>query len=738
MNKTLVRPISESTLKTDLNDLAHALVRETAMAAKKVAIYGNAHPVAEKAIAKPFVYLSQVFHYRHFVTLNLQRGFLHLSNIRLKDSVFTAQLIQLMQMQEIQAILFRDTITQEDFAKFLDRLVHRTPSHNVNARIIELLRKDGVESIEVNSELSVQLFEEQKQYRGDVDGDFTIKRLALDQVGEDIRVLAELQTADSEALLKRGIDFYPEIIAYVIPEKIISMSANRLQQQLSRWADELKTTDCGDRDRQLSRFMSIIQVIERHPQRKEIVSDIDPETVKSITGATMNMDRSSATGRIKIESRTQLEIILETVFTTGSKRYGTAEFTDAFERLTRTGQQAAAIETLNYLIERMTDTDPDFRQRALDLATSAVDSLKSPTDDTVLGKAVDALVNRLATHRETYEFSELISSVFAKCMAQSRYDLTARLTGEMARRRQVVDGVTVYDSMAVKKGFGNINSPVVIRQLVDEIMRASNPRLEHVRGTMVAIGSEDIALALAEIIAHPLRSVRQQSLRILAELGKSSLRVFTRILVDDTWFEREQGRMELPDARWYVVRNSIFVLGNLNDPEGVVPLRLRISDSDPRVRREIVRSLEKIGGEEAIDLLALMAEDHIRTIAEAAVIAIGVIGDRDAAPILIDIVRRNPEVSIRTILALGKIGGPQARDWLTASLVDDDRLSQMVTGKTAKDDVRAAIVRALGSIGDNECIESLKKYQSSLSTAQRIFFKNSPVQQALSEVLARH
>lgn len=707
------------------------------MAAKKVAIYGSNHPVAEKAVSKPFVFLSQIFHYRQFVTFNLQKGYLHLSNIRMKESVFTAQLIQLMQMQEIHAILIRDSVTNAHLSAFLNHLVHRTPSYSANARIADRLRHEHITSVEVNSESAVRMFEEQKQYRGDVDGDFSIRRIALDQVGDDVRLLAELQTADSNVLLRHGIDFFPEIIAYVIPEKIIALPAARIHQQLSRWAAELKDTHRAERDVELTRFLTVMKIIERHPDRDEIVAGIDAESMGSAVIANEPSDRSTETGRIKIESRTQLEIILETVFTSGSNRYGATDFVDAFERLTRTGQQVLAVETLHYLINRMTDPNPDFRQRALDLASSAVDNLTKRTDVVVLEKTVEALAMRLSTRQETYEFSELIATVFSKCMVEQRYDLTASLTREMAGRRQMVDGVTVYDTMAIKKAFANINQPVAIRQLVEELMKSANPQIDKVRETLVAIGSEEVALALSEIIAHPIRAIRQQSLRTLAELGKASLRVFTRILVDDAWFERELGRQELPDGKWYVVRNSIFVLGNLNDPEGVVPLRLRISDPDTRVRREIIRSLEKIQGEEAIDLLALMAEDPIHTIAEAAVIAVGVIGDRDAVPILIDIVRRNPSVSLRAILALGKIGGSEARDWLTKTLADDSGLGEMVAGKVAKDDFRAAIVRALGLIGDSDSIESLRKYQGTLSAAQRIFFKNSPVQQALSEVLAR-
>ena len=76
-------------------------------------------------------------------------------------------------------------------------------------------------------------------------------------------------------------------------------------------------------------------------------------------------------------------------------------------------------------------------------------------------------------------------------------------------------------------------------------------------------------------------------------------------------FARDPQRHELPDDKWYVVRNSIFVLGSLRDPGGVAALRARIDDHDIRVRREIVSALEKIGGDEALDCLTLMADDPI-------------------------------------------------------------------------------------------------------------------------------
>ena len=227
------------------------------------------------------------------------------------------------------------------------------------------------------------------------------------------------------------------------------------------------------------------------------------------------------------------------------------------------------------------------------------------------------------------------------------------------------------------------------------------------------------------------------SLKILAELGKASLRIFSRIIMDDTWFERESDRHELPDNKWYVLRNSIFVLGSLRDEEGLVPLRLRISDNDVRIRREIVSALEKIGGEEAIDLLILMAEDPFQEIRNSAINAIGIIGNTDIVPLLIDIARRNPTESIKIITVLSNLGGEEVIRFLSSILEDPVALADIAGGRISKDELRLAIIKAIGKLGDKKALESVKNYQDTLSTTQKILFRSSPVQKAISDILSK-
>jgi HEAT repeat protein len=235
-----------------------------------------------------------------------------------------------------------------------------------------------------------------------------------------------------------------------------------------------------------------------------------------------------------------------------------------------------------------------------------------------------------------------------------------------------------------------------------------------------------------------MRSVRQLTLKILAELGKSSLKVFSSIVYDDHMFERDDTRRELSDEPWYVIRNSIFVLGSLQDEQGVAPLRARIADKDARVRREIVSALEKIGGEDAIDCLTLMADDQLQEVSDASIIAIGLIGNADTAPLLLDIARRNPRNGIKAVTGMGKLGGGQAREFLGELLSDSEKLAELAGGATSKDELRVAAVKALGQIGDTDAIDHIRSFKESQSTAAKLLFKNSTVNKAISEILARH
>ncbi|MFZ5980277.1 MAG: HEAT repeat domain-containing protein [Candidatus Zixiibacteriota bacterium] len=732
------KQVNESILKTDLNELAHSLVRELAMACKKLAIYGPRHPVALKSLAKPYFHFGKIFFFKRYVNFNLQHGELYVLNIRLKDTVFNSHIIQFMQLRDIAAILFDQKMTEEDFANFMEQFVTRVSPKDRYYQLSKYLEEKNISAIEVNSHRAYEIFEKTKLYRGDVEGDYSIKQFCLNQLGADIKVMVGFADTREERLLENFIDFYRPVVDYILPEKIASIPGEDIRKVLTGLADKVNTCDRSEeKSEYFARIMSIFKLVTDHPQYDFIVEHLDSELRQQILQTGKLDHKETETGKIRINLQNRIEDLLEEFFVPEKEGYDIFAFSDVFQRMLKTGQQGKAIEIISRLTDYLSSPDPLFRQKALDILVSIVGVMRPDVDRSVMDSIVNDVVTRLATRRETYEYSELIWQLFEKCFQTERYDLMAKICTNLAMRRQVNEGVILYDSVTVKKTFENINRPAIIDDLIKIMIKANHDDSGYIKETLIAIGSEEIAFALSQIISHPIRQIRQMSLKILAELGKASLRIFSRIIMDDTWFERDSDRHELPDNKWYVIRNSIFVLGSLRDEEGLVPLRLRISDNDVRIRREIVSALEKIGGDEAVDLLVMMAEDPVQEIRNSAINAIGIIGNIDVVPLLIDIARRNPTEAIRVVTVLGNLGGADTSRFLSGLLEDPVALADITGGRISKDELRLTIIKAIGKLGDKKALESVKNYQENLSTTQKILFKNSPVQRAISEILSK-
>jgi HEAT repeat protein len=732
-------PIKESLLSTDLSETAHAFIRELAMACRKMSIYGTGHPQSVRAIEKPFMLLSHILRFRTPATVNVLRGQLYVLNILLKDTVFNGQILQYLQALDVNAILFRRSTIIDEFTTLIESMVSRDKTYDPRFQLANYLREHGIESIESNSQLAYSLFEDRKQYRGDVSGDFTVRRLALDQLGSDLHVLGMIEDADPEALLKLGIDFDSSIVEYLLPERMASLSAASVRQVLLDLGRQIKTQTADDtlKEDTTNRYMRLFKLVSYHPEREKITADLEDRLKGRNAEINSGFDEGSATGAIRMQHMRRIDSLMEELFSSDNRNYDVTEFCDCFSRLLKTGQGVKARDVVIQLIDYMGTTDAGYRQKALNLVGAVIGQLNMVTDLEVLESTVATVVARMDSHRETYEYSELIWKLFAVCHSEEQYELMARLTAAMAQRRTVIDNVTVYDSMAVKKAFENISQPETVQRFIGGIIRANHEQAGYIKQILAAIGSEEIALALSRIISHPVRTVRQLTLKILAELGKASLKVYSHILMDDAMFQRDAERHELPDEKWYVIRNSIFVLGSLHDQQAVPALRARLSDTDVRVRREIAASLEKIGGEEAVDCLMVMAEDTAPEVRNAAIIAIGLVGKAEHAPLLIDIARKNPAECLKAVVALGKLSGADACAFLGGLLDDPAALADLAGGRVSRDDLRAGIIRALGQIGDREAIDKVRQFAESQSAASKLLFKNSPVNRAISEVLEK-
>ncbi len=735
------KTVTESTLNQNLNELSQSLVRELAMAAKKVAIYGTGHPVSVRSMGKPLLYFSRLFNIKRYVNINMYKGDLYVLNISQPDNIFTKEIIKFMQIQDVKSILFEEDMSTREFTVFIDHFVKRTNISNHNNQLGPYLRSNGIKSIEANSEKGFNFFESNRQYRGDVDGDFSVRNFALDQLSQDIQVLSEINSKGITLLEKYQIDFHADIIEYILPEKIASIDSEKIIGKFNKLnrGSENRENSGNLKEDELSQVdvQSLISLLEFHPDKENIVESLDSDIDQLVPQQGLLNKFDPLPSEIKATAQANSESILDKIFNESIIGNESNEFHSAFLRLLKTGQQDKAAERIGQLIEFMGDVRSDIRQKSMSLLIDIFDLLGTDADQPVLESGIRTLNVKLIQRQETFEYSEVLWHAFLKTLNTKRYDLCADMTAAAAKRKYIENDVTIFDSMAVKQLFANINRKEILDRIIDKLLNSEFEDAVLLRKILINIGSEEVAMALTNIISHPERSVRQQSLKILSELGKSALKVCSQVLMDDSHFERDDGRHELPDYSWYIIRNAIFVIGQLKDENGVLPLRFRITDQDVRIRREIITSLEKIGGEDACDILILMIDDPIREIVERAIITISLIGTPDVVPLMIDVARNDSSILKLIITALGKIGGKEAVHFLGGLLEDEDELNALAGASLSKEEVKLVIVKAIGNLGDLDALKKVKELQSNMSTTQKIFFKNSPVNKAISDILSK-
>ena len=392
--------ITESRLSANLNDDAHSLIRELAMACRKMSIYGAGHPLAVKAVEKPFFILSSIFRFKSYVTLNVRRGDLYLLNIRLKESPFNAQILQFLQVLDVNAVLFEKSLRIQDFSFFVETVVNRQIAYNASFSLASHLREHEIGCIEVNSELAYDLFEKRRQYRGDVDGDFSVRRMALDQLSDDPIGLTQVRNANEQGLLELGIDFDPEIIAYLLPEKVASFDALRLHRILTELADRISSEETGPMQthQATNDCMELFRLVDYHPEKKKILKNLEGRLEGS---AGEDGEPLSEIGAIKIQTSARIDRLIENLFSTVTPDSDTEAFCSTFVRLLKTGQQPKAAQVLSRLIDLMSAAEPTYRQRALNLLGLAAAELTHAAEGSVLEAVVDDVIARLKNKTET-------------------------------------------------------------------------------------------------------------------------------------------------------------------------------------------------------------------------------------------------------------------------------------------------------------------------------------------------
>lgn len=702
--------LSEQNLQTDLNLLSSEAINEFYIYCRKVGIYSIDHPLVRKAVSKPFMHFQKVFGFKKYFSMILTEGKFFVNNILLNDSTFVDFIKENMHGLEIESLLFADTLSADDLLIFSQRFVGKLPSSDPGYRMAGYLDNHKIGSILVNSDLGFKLFETGLRYRGDVNEDFSARRLVTNyfsgEIDLTIKVLSANYSGTEEQAKELGIDFHKELVNFLLPEKFAQLPPSELLNVASQiFADE-----SGNVEASSDKLARLVRSFDFHPKREQLIDQIRRIFEERGISNELMQESFSGSGGLKLEAVQAIDQIVVSVFSKAFDPVLYARFHDAYMRLIRTRQMGKATAIAEVLVKYLAHDDPRYRQSSVQLLRMTIEAAIPVGEHEYLDIVSRQLQNVFTRGLETFEFSEVVIYLLESVLSLRCYETAARFLNILKTGRKVEAGVTTYDSLTVKRIFDDLDDHELIGRLVRELQIQNNEQIKQVRDILTAIQSEEVALQLSEIVTHPDRLIRQRCLKVLSELGQPAVKIFSEIIRDHENFCRPEGRHELPDKKWFFIRNTIFVLGNLGDPSACNAMRLRLSDPDVRVRTEIVRALEKIDDAEAADLMMIMAEDSDSIIREISIIALGQLRRKDLAPFFIDIVHRQRGEIHRIIGALALTGADEGRDFMIDLLNSGDKLKDLASGAASVDDIRRVIIVGLEKIGDELSVRKMEEF----------------------------
>lgn len=235
--------------------------------------------------------------------------------------------------------------------------------------------------------------------------------------------------------------------------------------------------------------------------------------------------------------------------------------------------------------------------------------------------------------------------------------LTRQVEGAMRQGKVEQAMQIVYNVVRIER---NVEDPAVRRQYGIALRRMITRTMLDTLSKLVLVPHLEDAAAMVLQRAGP------DGMEVLLELLSTSNTVTERRGVFNALIQMKEGQDQLihmlGHPQWFVVRNVADLVGELRMESAVPALTKQLDHPDERVRKQVALALAKIGTRSAAEPLRRVLRDPSAEVRRQA--ALGV-GGRTASALAMPLVvaleeEKDPEVVRELVLALGRIGSPDA------------------------------------------------------------------------------
>jgi hypothetical protein len=282
--------------------------------------------------------------------------------------------------------------------------------------------------------------------------------------------------------------------------------------------------------------------------------------------------------------------------------------------------------------------------------------LASCQPDLLLERSAEILL-ALVLDAEGEEYGSAVDAleeILGEALARGRVELATRVLGDAVQAEGAQDREPLRCLAVLRQRLGGRTHVA----LLGGLLRQHDGSEHHV--TLIAqylglVARDAIREFIALLAEERDRQVRARMCQVLAQVGRSAVRILLE---------------SLGDGRWFLVRNLVHILGRIGDEAVFGPVVALLGHPHARVRIEAVRALALIAPARAAVPLVGSLRDADPEVRLEVVRALGALRRDEAVPVLRDLTTGAAEgivdLSLRreAVEALAAIGTPGAREAL--------------------------------------------------------------------------
>jgi len=358
-------------------------------------------------------------------------------------------------------------------------------------------------------------------------------------------------------------------------------------------------------------------------------------------------------------------------------------------------------QLMSQLLKSLSSLVLDTRQRSLRLSIETIETLTDGVFWDIYSNVVKEALRLSFLGRTGTEMIELIGWIVEKSSEHSRWEELKIC----AQALQTIAGQSTNEKnkFASDKLAELAESPIINDILVDAVLSGKGGT--ELYDAISIIASTKIAAVLVEQIDTPDKTVRARIIKSLTLMGKESGPEVIKKLA-----EIVSAGESYDDNSWYKLRNILRVTGKIKYLEALPYFDVLTRWKQTRIKLELISACESMESSATGVLLSKLATDEDREVRKAAIIALGMSGHPDMLKYLRSLLNTLTSERELVVVAIGRIGGINARDILIELYENPNIYKNLDISKKEEQKIKVAILKSLSVIGDDVSKSKIELY----------------------------